>query len=183
MAIVMGEVSLNGNKVTRSCAVFDGDRLITRPSAAVVLHLAGSILHVGPSSEVCYRGKTLELISGAAEVQGSEAVMIAAFSISPVGKAHFSLKRERALTSLLLVSGNVKLSRGKETATLTSPGRYTLHHDGLISATKQHGAIEKGAMAGGAAGTATVIGHWLANGKGDGTTESCVSEKSPSSCR
>jgi hypothetical protein len=187
MATVIGEVSLNGNALTRSCAVMVGDRLSTGASAALILHLAGSSVHVGPSSKILYHGNRLELLTGMSEVQGSETVIAGAFTISPVGEARFQVLRQGARTSLSIVRGSLRLARGKEVRTISEPGEYSLQDNQPVPAVKRHGISSKNAVAGGAAaGAATIIGHWVGGGSGTqagGTSGSCVSGKSPSSCR
>ena len=183
MATAIGEAMVNGNAVTRSSAVLEGDRLTTGASAALILHLAGSSIHIGPNSEALYRGTTLELVSGSSEVQGKESIVAGAYTFSPMNESRFVVQREQAKIALHLVSGNLKLSRGKDTRTITAPADYTLQDDQPIPAVKRH-AITRAVpvAAGAAAGTSVVIAHWL-TGKDAAKSTACVSGKSPTSCK
>lgn len=183
MATAIGEVFLNGNALTRTGAVLDGDRLTTGPSAAIVLHLPGSSIHIGPSSSTRFRGTTLELLSGSTEVQGRESIAAGAYKISPAGESRFTVQHELTTIVLRLLRGSVELSRGHEVKMITNPGEYTLQDNAPAPAIKPH-RITKALpiAAGAAAGTAVVISHWL-TGKEAATSTSCVSGKSPTSCK
>jgi hypothetical protein len=183
MATAIGEAFLNGNALTRSSAVLDGDRLTTGESAALILHLAGSSIHIGPNSEAHYRGTTLELISGSTEVQGRESIVVGAFKLSPAGESHFTVQRARTAIALRLLRGTLKLSRGKRAITISIPGEYTFQDDAPVPAVKPRSITKSLPIAAGAAaGTSLVIGHWL-TGKDAAKSTSCVSGKSPTSCK
>ncbi len=183
IATAIGEVFLNGNAVSRSSAVLDGDRLTTHHSAAIILHLAGSSIHIGPNSEARYRGTALELITGSTEVQGRESIVAGAYTLSPAAEARFSVQREPKTITLHLLRGSLKLSHRNEITTLTAPGEYTLQDDARALAMKPHAITKALPLAAGAsAGTSVVIAHWL-TAKEATTSTSCVSGKSPTSCK
>lgn len=183
IATVIGEAFVNGNAVTHSSAVLDGDRLTTARSAALILHLAGSSIHIGPSSEARYHSATLELISGSVEIQGRESIVAGAYTLSPNAESHFTVQHDRPQIVLHLFRGSLKLSHRKEVTTLTAPAEYTFHDDAPSPAIKHH-AITRALpiAAGGTAGASVVISHWL-TAKDAATSTSCVSGKSPTSCK
>jgi hypothetical protein len=183
MATAIGEAFLNGNVVTRSSAVLSGDRLATGPSAALVLHLSGSSIHIGPGSEALYRATTLELISGSAEVHGRESIVAAGYTLTPAAESRFTVQRGRTQTTLHLLSGKLQLRHGNGTSTIATPGDYTLQDDAPAPPVKHRGITKALPItAGAAAGTSIVIAHWL-TGKEASTSTSCISGKSPTSCK
>lgn len=183
MATAIGEAFLNGNVVTRSSAVLSGDRLATGPSAALVLHLSGSSIHIGPGSEALYRATSLELISGSAEVHGRESILAGRHTLTPTTESRFTVQRARTQTALHLLSGRLQLRHGNDTSTITTPGDYTLQDDAPAPPVKRR-AITKALpiAAGTAAGASIVIAHWL-TGKAASTSTTCISGKSPTSCK
>lgn len=183
IATAIGEALLNGNVLTRSNTVLDGDRLTTGDSAALILHLPGSSIHIGPNSEARYRGTTLELISGSTDVQGRESVVSGPFSISPAGESRFTVQRDRKQINLHLLRGSLKISHAHKAKMITVPGEYTFQDDALAPAVKSRPITDALAVAAGAtAGTSVVIAHWL-TGKDAAKSASCVSGKSPTSCK
>ena len=183
MATAIGEAFLNGNAVTRSSAVLDGDRLSTGASSALVLHLSGSSIHLGPNSEARYRATSLELISGSAEVHGRESIVTGRYILIPTAESRFTVQRARTQTALHLLSGRLQLRRGNDTSTIAAPGDYTLQDDAPAPPVKHHGITKALPIAAGsAAGTSIVIAHWLTGKQASGST-SCISGKSPTSCK
>ena len=183
MATAIGEAFVNGNALTRSSAVLDGDRLTTGRSAALILHLAGSSIHIGPNAEALYHGTSLELLAGMSEVQGRESIVAGAFTLSPTGESRFTVQRESKQIALHLLRGRLRLSRGKEVTLITGPGEYTLEDNQALPSIQPR-AITKTLpiAAGSAAGTSVVITHWL-TAKDAATSTSCLSGKSPTSCK
>ncbi len=182
MATAIGEAFLNGSALTRSSAVLDGDRLTTGASAALILHLAGSSIHIGPKSEVKYHGTTLELLSGSTEIQGRESILTGTYTISPAAESRFTVQRSHTQISIHLLSGSLQLSHANNAASIATPGEYTFHDDTPAPAIKRHVIKAVPIAAGSAAGTSVVIAHWL-TAKDAATTTSCVSAKSPTSCK
>lgn len=183
IATVIGEAFLNGYAVTRSSAVLDGDLLTTGPSAALILHLPGSSIHIGSNSEARYHSTALDLISGSVEIQGRESIVAGAYTLSPDAEARFTVQHDRTQIALHLLRGSIKLSHGKAVTTLVTPGEYTFHDDVPTPSMKPR-AITKSVPigAGSAAGASVVISHWL-TAKHSATSTSCVSGKSPDSCK
>lgn len=183
MVIVIGEVSVNGNALTRSSAIFDGDRIRTGASAALVLHVRGSSIRIGPTSELRYRGTALEFFSGTAEVHGRETIVSGTVTIAPLRESAFTIQRASTRTSLHLLSGTLKLSRGKESSTIAAPAEYAIQDDQLIPAAKAGArAHTLPVAAGSAAGASVVVSHWLTSEESR-SAASCVSGKSPTSCK
>ncbi len=183
MATAIGEAFLNGSALTRSSAVLTGDRLATGASAALVLHLPGSSIHLGPNSEARYRGTSLELIAGSAEVHGRESIVTGGYTLTPTAESRFTVQRARTQTALHLLSGSLQLRRGTHAATIVTPGNYTLQDDAPAPPVK-HRSFTKALpiAAGAAAGASVVIAHWL-TGKAAASSSSCISGKSPTSCK
>lgn len=183
IATAIGIAFVNGNAVKHSGAVLDGDRLTTGRSAALILHLSGSSIHIGPSSEARYHSTALELISGSVEVQGREAIVAGSCTVSPNADSRFTVQHDGAQITLHLLHGSLRLSHGKAVTTLTVPGEYTFHDDAPALALKPR-VITRALpiAAGGAAGTSVVISHWL-TAKDAAASASCVSGKSPDSCK
>ncbi len=183
IATAIGEASLNGSVLTRSSAVLNGDRLATGPSAALVLHLSGSSIHIGPNSEALYRGTSLELLSGSAEVHGRESIITGPNTLTPAAESRFTVQRAAMQTVFHLLGGKLQLRRGKDTATITTPGLYTVQDDAPAAPLKHHVVTKTLPIAAGtAAGTSIVIAHWLTR-KQAATSTSCISAKSPTSCK
>ncbi|HEX6879998.1 MAG TPA: hypothetical protein VF135_06520, partial [Terriglobales bacterium] len=110
LAIVVGEVSLNGNRVSASTAVLEGDRLRTGTDSALVLQVVGSTIRVDGNSEVRYRPDGLELVSGTLQVSGRERVILGQFKASPLGSAKFRAKTFGARSELSVLTGKVRVS-------------------------------------------------------------------------
>ena len=183
IATAIGEAFLNGSVLTRSSAVFEGDRLSTGPSAAFILHLPGSSIHIGPNSAARFRGLTLELLSGSTEVQGRESIVSGAYTLSPTIDSRFTVQREPTKTALHLLQGSLKVTHAHQVTTLAQPGDYTLQDDAPAPAVKHHTITRALPIAAGAAaGASVIIAHWL-TGKNAASSASCVSAKSPTSCK
>jgi hypothetical protein len=181
--MAIGDVSINGNALTGSSAIFDGDRITTGTTAALVLHVPGASIRIGPASELRYRGTALDILSGSAEVHGRETVVSGAFTIAPLLESTFTVQRVSARTSLHLLSGTLKLSRGKESSTIAAPADYTVQDDQQIPTAKAAGNTHGiPVAAGSAAGASVVVSHWLTDKKAS-SASSCVSSKSPTSCK
>lgn len=183
IATAVGEATLNGSVLTRSSAILSGDCLATGPSAALILHLSGSSIHIGPGSEARYHATSLELISGTAEVDGHESIVTGKYTLTPAAESRFTVRRALTRTALHFLSGKLQLRRGNHIATITTPGDYTFEDDAPAPLVKGH-AITKAlpVTAGTTAGTSIVIAHWL-TGKQASTSTSCISAKSPTSCK
>jgi hypothetical protein len=180
----IGEVSVNGNPLPPSSPIFAGDRLATGTSSALMVSLQGSSVRIGPSSHALYRGAILELLSGAVDIRGREVVVSGSFTVTPLRQSQFSVQRASTRTSLHLLSGTLKLSRGKESTIIAAPADYNLQDDQPIPAAKAgSGTRVLPLAAGAAAGASVVISHWLTNKETTSATSTCVSGKSPTSCK
>jgi ferric-dicitrate binding protein FerR (iron transport regulator) len=175
VAIVLGDVALNGNSVTRSTPVFDGDRLTTGTNAGVLLHLKGATVQLSSNSDVRYRGERLELASGTAQVRGMEAIVSGPFTIEAAGNAYFRIERAGAQSKLAVLEGKVKVTRGKNCVTVADRDVHLLADDDPIAAVGRSSLPKEMAAgaSGGAAGAA--ITNWMNRGK----NQMSVSRKSP----
>ncbi len=183
IAFPVGEASLNGTVLTRSSPVFDGDQLRTGRTSSLVLNLPGASVQVGPNSVVRYRGGVLELSSGTTRIAGAEGVLSGGITVSAAGPARYAVERSGIETAVSLISGELKLERGKEVVTISAPGTYSFRDDEPLSPVKKHGKALKVGIGAAAAGTAAIISRWLTGEDGSSTSGTCISNKSPSSCR
>jgi len=156
VAIVPGEVAVNGSAVRRSTPVFDGDRLTTGANAGVLLHLKGATVQLSANS-VRYRGERLELASGTAQVRGMEAIVSGPFTIEATGNSYFRIERTGAQMRLAVLDGKVKVTREKNSVTVADRNVLLFADDDPIAAVLRSSTpkeIVAGASGGGATGTA-----------------------------
>lgn len=169
IAIAVGDVSLNGTTIVRSSAVLKGDRITTGHDAAAILHANGVSLQLGPDSEIRYRGRKLDLLSGSAQVRGMEEVAAGPFLVSPELGAHFQVQRMETRLRISLITGAIRVTRGKETATLTDKGNYVLQDKEPLPPVRGKRSAVKGVTLGAAGGAAVIISHWLTGRRSDGS--------------
>jgi ferric-dicitrate binding protein FerR (iron transport regulator) len=175
VAIVMGDVSLNGNSVSRSTPVFDGDRLRIGTNAGVLLHLREATVQLSANSDVRYNGERLELASGTAQIRGTEAIVSGPFVIEAAGNAQFRIERNGDQTRLAVLEGKVKVRRGKNSLMVEDRSDHVFSDDEAISAVRKL-ALPKTMAAGASGGAAgAAVTNWMNRGK----KQSSVSRKSP----
>lgn len=168
IAIAIGEVSLNGAMIVRSSPVLRGDRIKTGHNAAAILHANGVSLQVGPDSEIRYHGRKLDLLSGSAQVRGTEEVVSGQFVVSPEAGAQFQVERIETRLRISLIMGTIKVTHGKETTALSAKGNYLLEDKDPLSPVHGKHAAVKGVTLGAAGGAGVIISHWLTGRGGDG---------------
>jgi hypothetical protein len=175
IAIVSGDVAVNGNSIKRTMPVFEGDRLTTGASSGVLLHLKGATVQLSPNSEVRYEGEKLALTSGIALVRGSEIVASGPFLIAAVGDGHFRIERSGSLTKLSILTGKVKVIRGKNSLILSGTGERQFSDEDTIAAVR-HTSITSEVAAGAAGGASgAAVTGWMKHG----SKQASISRKSP----
>jgi hypothetical protein len=175
MAIVSGDVSVNGSLVKRSMPVFEGDRLRTGADSGVLLNLHGATVQLSANSDARYEGDRLALRSGSALVRGIEAVVSGPFTISAVGAAQFRIERSGVQTRLSILDGRVRVKRGKESLLLSGVGERQFSDEDRIGTMRRRPIIRD--VAAGAAGAAmgTTATGWMKRGNNSPS----ISRKSP----
>lgn len=176
VVIASGEVSVNGISVRRSTTVFEGDRLTTGANAGILLHLRGATVQLSESSDARYEGEKLSLVSGATLIHGKEIVSAGPFLIAAVGEADFRIERSGTTTTLSILKGQLRISRGKNSIVLGGPGKRQFSDDDTLATSRRHSAV--GEVAAGAAGGASgaAVTRWMKRGE----NPPGVSRKSPS---
>jgi hypothetical protein len=185
IAIAVGDVLLNGTMIVRSSPVLKGDRIITGHNAAAILHANGVSLQLGPDSEIRYHGRKLDLLSGSAQVRGTEEVVSGPFVVSPKPGARFQVQRIEARLLISLIMGTIKVTRGKEEATLADKRNYVLYDNEPLPSVHGKRSAVKGVTLDAAGGAGVIISHWLTGRRNDGSHSpdapgQPVSNRSPS---
>jgi ferric-dicitrate binding protein FerR (iron transport regulator) len=176
IALASGEVSVNGSSVKHSTAVFEGDRLRTGSNAGVLLHLRGATVQLAENSDVRYQGKRLSLLAGSALIRGAEAVASGPFLIAALEDGQFQIQRIGIMTKLSLLSGKVRVSKGKNSLIIAGSGeRHFSDSDEIRAAAKISPAKEIGAGAAGGA-TGAAASRWMIRS----SKSEDLSHKSPS---
>jgi ferric-dicitrate binding protein FerR (iron transport regulator) len=175
VAIVMGDVSVNGNSVSRSTPVFEGDRLRLGTNAGVLLHLRGATVQLSSNTDVRYRGEQLELASGTLQIRGTEAIVSGPFTIEAAGDAQFRIERNGAQTRVAVLEGKVKVRRGKNLVMVEDRSDHVFSDDEPV-VTARKSALPKEVAAGASGGAAgAAVTNWMNGRKKQGS----VSRKSP----
>lgn len=179
IAIASGEVSVNGSSVKRSTSVFEGDRLRTGSNGGVLLHLRGATVQLAENSDVQYDGERLSLLAGSAVVRGTETLISGPFVIAPSGDGQFHIERTGIVTKLSIVSGKVKVTKGKKSLLLSGEGERSFSDQDEIGVVAK-AAVSKDIAAGAAGGAAgAAVSKWMAAG----SKSKCISHQSPSGDR
>ncbi len=130
MLLPRGQVLLNGARVSRSSAVFQGDTIETH-DGSVVLTLTGTSLSIPERSRVAFEGKTIHLFEGGAMVATSQGLVThtARLSITPVnGTATYQVARGNGQVRIVAQHGVLAIS-GAKTLTLPEGQSITLNED------------------------------------------------------
>ncbi len=162
IAIAVGEVSLNGNRVSASTAVLEGDRVKTGTDSALVLQVIGSTIRVDGSSEIRYRSDGLELVSGTLQVAGRENVILGKFKASPLGTAKFRATNSGSRSELSVIDGRVRVS-GAHHRTIEVAKDHVWSSDSSVAPTSGNVIIKNAGIAASGAGAGAAVTRWLSD--------------------
>jgi ferric-dicitrate binding protein FerR (iron transport regulator) len=169
-----GVVTINGTVTSNSSAVFSGDTIHTADNSSVVITSSGSMVAVPSASSIVYRGKAVELGSGAVEVTTSNGFIAKAdkFTVTPAssGSVKYQVTRQDRNVIVTAKQGSVVVSdgsnrkllpEGSTTESLESGGVYP------ASASKFYCCILPGiaGLAGGAVSTLIVARKSISNSR------------------
>lgn len=151
MLYATGNVQVNGSAVTRSQAVFSGDRIETAGGSGVTLASNGSSVIVDGNSSVTFSNNSLSLTSGTMAIKTAQGMTarVGNLLVSPAnGTARFKLAQSGHMINVFAMEGGLKISDGNQSIDLAAGKALT------ASSTAQGGA--SGGGGGGGLGTAWV---------------------------
>jgi hypothetical protein len=118
-----GVVTVNGKTTSNSSAVFEGDTIHTADNSSVVITSSGSMVAVLSASSITYRGKAVELGSGAVEVTTSNGLIarVDQFTVTPAssGSVKYEVTRQDRNVVIAAKQGSVFVSDGTNRKLLT----------------------------------------------------------------
>ena len=116
-----GVVKINENSVTRSSAVFQGDRIATGKDSSASITATGASILMAPNSLLTFAGKQVNLSAGSARFNGPISVSAGGMTISPASaNARFEVRYEAAQVHVTSLEGNLSVNDGKQTTLLES---------------------------------------------------------------
>jgi hypothetical protein len=128
MLYAKGTAWLNGGTVPSSAAVFPGDLVQTKADSVADINAAGSSVMILPDSVVTFEGDSVAIDHGAVSVTTAKGLSTRAenLTVTPVsgGSARFDVNDVNGRVEIVARKGNVSISDGSETTTL-SEGQQT----------------------------------------------------------
>ncbi len=121
MLQVVGAVQVNGHRVTRSAAVFHGDRIVTGKDGATSLTAPGVSIHLAPASELTFEGAQVSLGAGGAQFTAGKALAVRAgrLTIEPAtASARFEVLHQNGQIKVIALEGNLAVRDAKQTTML-----------------------------------------------------------------
>lgn len=150
-----GAVKINENAVSRSSAVFQGDRIATGKDSSASITATGTSILMAPNSLLTFAGKQVNLNAGSARFNGPILVSAGGMAISPASaNARFEVRYEASQVHVTSLEGNLSVNDGKQT-TLLESGK-SMASAKLPAVPQSHNSI--------AGGTGLIIGLALAAG-------------------
>lgn len=150
-----GAVKINENAVSRSSAVFQGDRIATGKDSSAAITATGVSILMAPNSLLTFAGKQVNLTAGGARFNGPISVSAGGMTISPASaNARFEVRYQAALVHVTSVEGKLSVNDGKQTTLLESGKSMTSSK--LPAVPQNHNSI--------AGGAGLIIGLLLAAG-------------------
>lgn len=123
MLYATGNVQVNGNAVTRSQAVFSGDRIETAGGSGVTLASNGSSVIVDGNSSVMFSNNSLSLTSGTIAIKTAQGMSarVGNLLVSPAnGTARFKLAQSGNMINVFAMEGGLKISDGSKSIDLAA---------------------------------------------------------------
>jgi hypothetical protein len=123
MLYATGNVSVNGNSVSRSAAIFEGDVITTKTDSAVTLANNGSSVVVPGNSSVVYRSDSLNIGSGSAAIKTTKGMSahVGNLTISPVGdSAQFRVLQNGKNVEIAALEGNIAITGGAKNLAISA---------------------------------------------------------------
>jgi len=162
MLYTSGAVTVNGARATRPSAVFVGDKIRTADKATASLTATGTTVVIPANSSIVFRGKAIQIASGAVQISTTRNMSAAVdyFSVVPAanGSATYLISKSNGTVTVSAEHGSVMLSDG-ETSMLVSEGSPQTVADQPRKKRKKGGAlIVRGAGTGNAAAGVIVAG-------------------------
>jgi hypothetical protein len=161
MLYASGNAMLNGAGVSRSTAIFAGDKIQTAQDATARLNVNGSTVLVPGNSSVQFNGNGIDLQSGSAVISTSKGLNahVGEVTVAPKnGSAKFEVSKSGENVLIAANSGSLSLTDANGTTTLEE-GKTT-----TVKASKAGAAPAAGSSALGTIGakTAVAVGVGLA---------------------
>ena len=116
-----GDVSINGHPVTRSTAVFPGDKLTTGHNAAAVVSRPGFVMSLGGESSAEWLGGGARILNGSVQVTLKRGVVVeyADLRISASSDvATVEIVSRQGSEKIASLSGNLNVSDNSSTVTV-----------------------------------------------------------------
>ncbi len=121
MLQVAGAVRVNGQLVSRSAAVFQGDKIATGKDGATTLTAPGVSILLAPNSQLTFAGPQVSLDAGGAQFTAAKTLSVQAgrLSIAPVtASARFEVLHQNGQTKVAAMEGKLAIRDGKQTTML-----------------------------------------------------------------
>ena len=121
MLQVTGAVRVNGQLVTRSAAVFHGDRIATGKDGATSLTAPGVSILLAPDSQLTFEGTQVSLGAGGAQFTAAKTLSVRAgrLTIAPAtAGARFEVLHQNGQIKVAAMEGNLAIRDGKQTTML-----------------------------------------------------------------
>jgi hypothetical protein len=124
MLYPQGNVTVNGANLSRSQAVFSGDRIQTFSNSAATITASGSSVQVAPLSDVVFADKALTVASGGTSVTTTTGLpgKLYNLTIEPARNARYQFGERDGQVVVAALEGAVKLSDGRTTM-VVNPGK------------------------------------------------------------
>ena len=143
-----GTVWLNGARVPHSSAVFPGDSIQTDPDSAATLDAFGSGLIIPQDSRVKFERNAVSLEHGGVSVATSQRMIAraGAVTVTPVANTwtEFEVTDENGAVQVVASKGEVNVSCGKDSATLSEGEETTRDSSGKCKKKRKGGAVLPG---------------------------------------
>ncbi len=164
MLQVTGAVRVNGQLVSRTAAVFHGDKIVTGKDGATSLTAPGVSIRLAPASQLTFEGTQVSLGAGGAQFTAGKTLSVRAgrLTIVPaVASARFEVLHQNGQIKIAAMEGNLAVRDGKQTTMLEAGKELTA--GSLPSVPKVKNSIATGLLVGLflAAGLAVGLGFAL----------------------
>lgn len=121
MLQVAGAVRVNGQLVSRSAAVFQGDKIVTGKDGATSLTAPGVSIHLAPDSQLTFEGTQVSLGAGGAQFAAAKTLSVRAGNLTIVpatANARFEVLHQNGQIKVAAMEGNLAIRDGKQTTIL-----------------------------------------------------------------
>lgn len=160
MLYATGNAMLNGNAVSRSSAVFAGDKIQTSQNSSASLNLNGSTVLVPANTAIEFKGDGILLQSGSVTISTTSGLKaeVGALTIAPrTSSAKFEIRAEKGDVFIAARSGELSLTDAKGTTTLQSGDTTTKSAKTGKTVSAGHGKAIAIGVGVAAAGTAAAV--------------------------